>query len=364
MTELQLYEHLDAKKSIGNLGEDYVLSYERQRLAHHPRNGEITIVGRNDVGLGYDIASFEGTTSAVHDRFIEVKTFTAQPHFFLSQSEWAAAVKHGARYYLYLVELSKISTPGYQPIIIRDPAHRLPTNTNWSERIQQREYTLALPTEDSLPADIDTSTLLVGCFKDNPHKNWILRSHCYNVRREIVSSQRRSGIPGAATADEVGLGVKYLLLYNVCEPRSYRMYSVKSASIESRENLRRMGYPNPRCPAYVLYHLIGALDTPAIDIMNLLRSYNDKVVRTSGTPIFMPGSALRRFLIDATAARMAGAPAPKRIFTNEGKPWSQIQSQRLEVLASQHQDIASMAHALKRTPAEIHAQLRTLGLEQ
>lgn len=363
MTEQQLYDLRNAKKSIGNSGEDFVLRYEQQRLACHPRSSEIAIVGREDVGLGYDIASFEGLTSPHHDRFIEVKTFAGQPHFFLSQGEWAAAVKHGTRYYLYLVDLSQLSVPGYQPTIIRDPAAKLPANPNWAEHVQQREYTLALPTTDPLPADIDTSILLVGCFKDNPHKTWILRTRCYNVRSEIVSNQHRIGIPGAVTADEIGLGVKYLLLYNVCEPRSYRMYSVRSATTESRDTLRRMQYPNPRCPAYVLYHLSEALDTPAIDIMNLLRTYNDKVARTSGTPIFLPGSALRRFLIDATAARMAGASAPKRIFTNEGKPWSQLQSQRLEVMASQHQDIAAMAHALKRTPAEIHAQLRLLGLE-
>lgn len=174
---------------------------------------------------------------------------------------------------------------------------------------------------------------------------------------------KKSSIPGSVAADEIGLGVKYLILYNVCEPRSHRVYSIKSASIASRETLRRMGYPNPRCPAYVLYHLSDVAELPALDIMNLLRSYNDKVSRTSGTPIFLPGRALRAFFIDTTAARMAGTSAPKRIFTNEGKPWTSLQSQQLEVLASMHKDIASIAHTLKRTPAEIHSQLRVLGLE-
>lgn len=177
---------------------------------------------------------------------------------------------------------------------------------------------------------------------------------------EVIS---RRPIPGAITPDEIGLGVRYLLLYNVCEPRSYRTYTVQSATLASNAYMRSLRYPNPRCPAYVLYTLSGVIDLPAIDIMSVLRSNNDKVTRTSGTPIFMSGKALRQYFIDGTAQRMTGAPAPKRIFTNEGKPWSTNQSMRLEALASMHKSIAEIAHEMKRTPAEIHARLHVLGLE-
>lgn len=429
MTEDQLSQLQGTQKDIGSQGEDFVLQYERQRLARlvgaaaapaaaaataaapaaasapapasapaapasagrPQRLSEIAIVGRQDVGLGYDIASFEGPASTARDRFIEVKTFTGTPHFFLSQSEWAAATRIRDHYYLYLVDYKQIGTPGYAPTIIKDPARTLTANPNWSELIQQREFVLSAAPADTLPQDLDTATILVGCFKDNPHKTWILHNRCYNVRHDIVKTaaaqqaasapqparsaahlndlgdleviSRTPSIPGAVIADEIGLGVKYLLLYNVCEPRSYRLYSVACASLVSRAALQRMRYPNPRCPHYVLYKLSAALDTPALDIMSLLRTYNDKVARTSGTPIFMPGRALRSFLLDATEQRMKGSPVIKRVFTNEGKPWTANQSQRLEVLASMHQDIAAMAHALKRTPAEIHAQLRLLGLK-
>lgn len=427
MTEDQLFHLQGTQKDIGSQGEDFVLQYERQRLADFPKRlSEIAIVGRQDVGLGYDIASFESPASTVHDRFIEVKTFTGAPHFFLSQSEWAAATRIRDHYYLYLVDYKQITTPGYAPTIIKDPARTLPANPNWSELVQQREFILNAAPADTLPQDLDTATILIGCFKDNPHKTWILHNRCYNVRHDIVRTEvarqaasapppavsaplpaasapppaasaphpaasaphpavstshpavstsqlrdlgdlevisRSPSIPGAVLADEVGLGVKYLLLYNVCEPRSYRLYSVAGASLVSRAALQSMRYPNPRCPHYVLYKLSKALDTPALDIMSLLRTYNDKVARTSGTPIFMSGRALRSFLLDATEQRMKGAPTIKRVFTNEGKPWTANQSQRLEVLASMHQDIATMAHTLKRTPAEIHAQLRLLGLE-
>lgn len=358
MTEHQLFDLRTTRKDIGIQGEDFALAFERERLRHHPHLSELSIAGRRDIGLGYDIISFEGLTSTSLDRYIEVKTFIGQPHFFLSQGEWAAAVKHAEHYYVYLIDYRLIGQPGYEPVIIRDPAHALATNENWSENIQQREYTLTTEPPDTLPADFDTSTVLIGCFKDNPHKNWILHSHCYNVRQDAVKM-----VPGAVIADEIGMGVGYLLLYNVCEPRSYRMYKVQSARLATNQVMRRMNYPNPRCPAYVLYRLSGVVEIPGIDIMNILRSHNDKVKRTSGTPIFMTGKALRNYFIDTTTARCAGAAVPKRVFTNEGKPWSDNQSQRLEVLASMHKDIALIAHELKRTPAEIHAQLRHLGIE-
>lgn len=361
MTEDQLYSLRDSKKSIGTQGEDFVLSYERQRLQSHPRLQEVAIYGRQDIGLGYDIRSFEGLTSATLDRYIEVKTYTGQPHFFLSQGEWAAARKHAEHYYIYLIDYSQLATPNYEPIIIRDPANTLSTNDNWSENIQQREYSLAPEEPAPLPEDFDTSTILIGCFKDNYHRNWIQSTCCYNVRQDIAM---KVSIPGAIPADEIGMGVRYLLLYNVCSPRSYRMYSIKGARLATNAEMRSMAYPNPRCPAYVLYKISGVIDNlPGIDIMSALRTNNDKVIRTSGTPIFMTGKDLRKYFIDTTASRMTGTAPPKRVFTNEGKPWTKNQSMRLEVFASMHKSIAEIAHEMKRTPAEIHAQLKHLGLE-
>lgn len=172
----------------------------------------------------------------------------------------------------------------------------------------------------------------------------------------------RPTISGAVVADEIGLDVRYLVLYNVCQPRSYRVYTVQGASIASRDDMRRMQYPNPRCPAYVLYRLSGVVDLPGIDIMSLLRCNNDKVTRSSGTPIYISGKDFRQYLIDGTQQRLTGAPPPRYVFTNEGKPWSQNQSQRLEVLASMHRSIAEIAHELRRSPAEIHTQLQVLGI--
>ena len=53
MTEDQLIELQGRQKAVGDAGEVFVLEYERRRLGRHPRVGDIRIVGRRDVGLGY-----------------------------------------------------------------------------------------------------------------------------------------------------------------------------------------------------------------------------------------------------------------------------------------------------------------------
>ena len=134
MNQQQLTELQQRNKVTGDRGEDYVLSLERKRLAGHPLLYEVKIAGRYDVGLGYDIASFESLTSQKIDRYIEVKTYNGNPHFFLSQSEHAAAEKHTFRYYLYLVDEARLNDPIYEPIIIRNPIQAL-NNDCWQQRL-------------------------------------------------------------------------------------------------------------------------------------------------------------------------------------------------------------------------------------
>lgn len=119
MTEQQLYDIRDTKKSVGSEGEDFVFRYECQRLTGHPLLSKVSIVGRNDIGLGYDICSFNGLTSSQLDRYIEVKTYVGLPHFFLSQGEWSAAVKYTNRYYIYLIDYTKIKSPDPDPYSLR-----------------------------------------------------------------------------------------------------------------------------------------------------------------------------------------------------------------------------------------------------
>lgn len=345
MTEQQRQQQETLQKHIGTRGEDFVLSYERQRLYGHPNAHDIRIVGRNDVAKGYDIQSFIGMTSIVPDRFIEVKTYTSTPHFFLSASEQAAAKRYGTNYCLYLVELSQISTPGYQPLIIQDPINNL--DKQWHEKIQNREFIYTDQSLQSIPHDMDVCTVLVGCFTSNEHLNWTLRSHCYNVRQGLIN--------GSVSSNEMTETPSYLVLYDVRNPRTYRLYDISHTTEATREQMLAMRYPNPHAQRYLLYHLRSRLDTIPIDIMSLLATYNDKNVRSSGTPIYMSGAMLRKYIIGGPTKQ---GTVPGRIYTNEGKPWSAVASAKLAALYQSGVSIPALAHDLRRTVDEIKAQLR------
>lgn len=297
--------------------------------------------------MGYDILSFQGVTSQRLDRYIEVKTYSGQPHFFLSDGEQAAALKYGTNYCLYLVDLLQISSPGYQPLIIQDPLNSL--DAHWQEKVQRREFTYV--GSNTLPADIDTANVLIGCYNSNEHLQWIRHNHAYNVRQ--------GNINGSVLADDITHNVSYLLLYAGPSPRTYRLYTVDAVRTVTREDMCRMRYPHPHAQRYLLYHLTALLDTPPLDIMQILRSYNDKLQRTSGTPIYLSGARLRPYLLNAPTQQGISSA---RIYTNEGKPWSEVQTIQLSALYRTGTPIDALAHRLKRTPHEIRAQLISLSL--
>lgn len=348
MTEQQRQQLEALQKHIGDRGEDFALRYERYRLHAHPRVGDVSIIGRRDVGMGYDIISFQGVNSRMLDRYIEVKTFSSEPHFFLSASEQAAATKYGDSYFIYLIDVNKICVPGYEPVIIQNPVRSL--SDGWQETVQSREFT-CVGKELSLPHDIDHSTILVGCYNSNEHLQWILCKNAYNVRQGIVN--------GSITTDEMTNNVRYLLLYAVASPRTYRMYSVKETREVSRLDMQRMGYPHPHAQRYLLYHITGEVAVPPLDIMQILRSYNDKLNRTSGTPVYLSGTHLRNYILNAP--KQPGTSSA-RVYTNEGKAWSQVQQAQLAALYLTGTAIDTLAHKLRRTPQEIKSQLTAQGL--
>lgn len=353
MNQQQLAELQRRNKATGDRGEDYVLALERKRLAGHPLLAQVKVVGRYDVGLGYDIASFESLESRSIDRYIEVKTYNGNPHFFLSQSEYAAAEKFRFSYYLYLVDEARIDTPDYLPTIIRNPVENLDTDI-WQQRLQQREYTLV---DDSMtfPEDFDDSTVLIGCYNDNHHIDWIKKCSCYNVRSSEVSTQY-----GAVSSDAVSTSVGYLLLYNVQVPRLYSFYRIDKCKQCSRAEMQGYGYHNPHAPYYMLYHMAEKVQLPPIDIMKLLRASNDKVQRTSGTPIFMQGISVRRFC--ESSNHRPGISAPRCHYSNEGKPWTEVQDIKLTDWIHEGRDTAYIALRLYRSSQDVEQRRKLLGL--
>lgn len=378
MTQDQLQQLRDLQKQIGDQGEDFVLRYERQRLQRHPRCGDIRIIGRKDVGMGYDILSFQGITSQTHDLFIEVKTFTGgEPHFFLSQGEEAAAEKYGSNFAIYLVDVMRINDPYYQPIIIPNPIKRLngahtgsdsndrgslngahhdadrnDATGHWEMRIQQKLYYYVDDTVAKLPDDFFDATVLVGCYNGSRHIDWIRHCSAYNVRQGSIN--------GAVTSDDVTKGVDYLLLYDGRKPRDYSLHKVKGTRIASKSQMLSWNYPEPHAQQYILYNIGEALSVPPLDIMALLRSRNDKLVRTSGTPIYMSGREVSGYSLGGQPSGVGASV--RRTYTNEGKPWTQVATEQLRALYLTGTSIASLAHRFKRTAQEIRQQLQRQGI--
>lgn len=129
MSPEQLMAKLAEDRKAGELAEQYVMAYERDRLGDD-KAGKIEQVSLTSVSAGFDIASFETSASVHFDRLIEVKAYGGNG-FFLSSGELEAARRYGRSYYIYVVDLSKIGQRDYAPLMIQDPANYLKTCADW-----------------------------------------------------------------------------------------------------------------------------------------------------------------------------------------------------------------------------------------
>lgn len=114
-----LKEDLKRKEENGIIAEEFVVTYEQKRITN--KVDSIRRISDIDTTAGFDILSYNKDSSLIHDRFIEVKSYIESPYFFLTRNEFETAKRYRGRYYLYLVDRSKINMPDYHPIIIPDP---------------------------------------------------------------------------------------------------------------------------------------------------------------------------------------------------------------------------------------------------
>lgn len=129
----ELDARLAANGELGREAEDWVVAYERTRLASHPFIDQVRRISEENVSAGYDIVSFSSETAPYHDFFIEVKSFASERRFYWSRNEIAVAEMLGEDYCLYLVDRTQIELPDYHPQIIRGPYSALIAcnNDNW-----------------------------------------------------------------------------------------------------------------------------------------------------------------------------------------------------------------------------------------
>lgn len=134
ITEKQLLAQLEKKKELGNIGEEWVLEFEKRRITNKTLSSQIRRISIIDVGAGFDIVSFNSNESLRSDRFIEVKTFKGSVHFHWSHNEIQKARLMGESYYLYLVDADCLSTDDYEPQIIQNPIIAIGQSPDWLKK--------------------------------------------------------------------------------------------------------------------------------------------------------------------------------------------------------------------------------------
>ena len=125
----QLKKQLERNELVGEKAELFVLKYEKKRLGL-PLSEKVRRISEIDVTAGYDIVSFDSPQSQEPDRFIEVKAVSSAG-FYWSKNEYEIAKLHGEKYFLYLVDLSKIADEEYGPVVIANPALTVMSSQDW-----------------------------------------------------------------------------------------------------------------------------------------------------------------------------------------------------------------------------------------
>lgn len=125
----QLLKQQEEQSKRGREAEEFILRLEKERLPN--KSKRIKRISDFDVAAGYDIVSFADTESTSYDRFVEVKCYLGNPHFFWSENESDVAKIKGDKYVLCLVDYSRINEPDYVPDYFRDPYKTILENESW-----------------------------------------------------------------------------------------------------------------------------------------------------------------------------------------------------------------------------------------
>jgi hypothetical protein len=129
----RLKANLARQEELGMIAEEYVIRFEKRRVAGHRDIKKIVQTSLIDVSAGYDIVSFNSLRSKSPDRYIEVKSYNNTIGFYWTQNEIETARTKGDSYFLYLVDRSQIHNPNYIPLIIEDPYRHILLDDGWNK---------------------------------------------------------------------------------------------------------------------------------------------------------------------------------------------------------------------------------------
>lgn len=324
ISQEQLLMQLEEERIIGEKGEEFVISYEKKRcpftLQQQSKIKQISVI---DASAGFDIISLNDEVSSIK-RYIEVKTYSGNVHFYWSSNEIEAARLRADKYYLYLVDYNQIEKVDYTPIIIPNPYFNVRNLSVWdihpssfliSTGCSSNElkeiikpvhhqgipYTFDYDEPYMMVADSafetfkwadasheimrvfgDKGTILIGGYKSKKQLTWILETGIYNIRL----GRRAGSVFGQEKCIEEA---ENLILYDIYNPEKFQVYNINSHCKKMKADMIALKYPNKHPGSiYMTFSITrnAALETymERNIISNLLASLKS---HKNGKPLFI-----------------------------------------------------------------------------
>ncbi|MEX2192501.1 MAG: DUF3883 domain-containing protein [Nitrosarchaeum sp.] len=143
ITQKQIDNQLRLMKKIGEIAEDLVVKYEKNRLNGIGCKFESDKVQRISLGhanAGYDVVSFNDTSKdGDYDRFIEVKGSSGKDFdFHWSENEIKTAIELENKYWIYFVPEINVETMNTESDIekIQNPYKRIFESASFSKTLE------------------------------------------------------------------------------------------------------------------------------------------------------------------------------------------------------------------------------------
>lgn len=137
----ELKKRLMNKEEAGKLAELFVLEHERNKLEGHPEIEKVVRIADYFTNAGYDIESFFDHDSIVIDKFIEVKSYEGEISFYWSKNEVEKAKELGGKYFLYLVDRSRMTNQDYEPKQFQNPYKKIFESDIWKRETENWKIT-------------------------------------------------------------------------------------------------------------------------------------------------------------------------------------------------------------------------------
>lgn len=129
----------------------------------------------------------------------------------------------------------------------------------------------------------DSSTILLGCYKNKKHLTWIQEQNIYNIRL----GARKGSMAGESELFE---RTSHLVLYDVDHPNKQMVFDIESCAEMSGAQLKEAGYPKEKPgKKYMTFKLIEtSLNTQALNGHSLIEQISeDHPEHVKGTPVFI-----------------------------------------------------------------------------